>query len=66
MRLSLKGRNIDVYLPPRSLLVLTGESRQLWKHGIAARKSDLVNGVRVKRERRVSLSFREILRAEKA
>jgi alkylated DNA repair dioxygenase AlkB len=32
-----------LYLPPRSLLVLSGEARYLWSHGIAARKSDMVS-----------------------
>lgn len=46
-----------VYLEPKSLLILQGEARSVWKHGIAARKSD--NGV--KRQRRVSLTFRKVI-----
>lgn len=50
----------SMYLEPRSLLVLTGESRTEWKHGIPARKRDLVNGKQVPRTRRVSVTFRTL------
>ncbi|XP_006628174.3 alkylated DNA repair protein alkB homolog 8 [Lepisosteus oculatus] len=36
------GRSISVVLPARSVLVMTGESRYLWSHGITPRKFDVV------------------------
>ncbi|XP_066555394.1 alkylated DNA repair protein alkB homolog 8 [Amia ocellicauda] len=36
------GRSVAVVLPGRSLLVMTGESRYLWTHGITPRKFDVV------------------------
>ncbi|THV14217.1 alpha-ketoglutarate-dependent dioxygenase AlkB [Rhizobium rhizophilum] len=45
-------------LPPRSLLVLAGPARRDWTHGIPARRSDVIEGMRVMRQRRVSLTFR--------
>lgn len=48
-------------LPPRSLLIMTGESRYAWAHGIAARKSDVFDGNVVERGRRLSLTFRRVL-----
>jgi alkylated DNA repair dioxygenase AlkB len=47
-----------LYLEPCSLLALTAEARYGWQHGIAARKSDMVDGVKLPRQRRVSLTFR--------
>ncbi len=47
-------------LPPRSLLVLSGEARTRWAHAIAGRKSDLIAGARMPRGRRVSLTFRTV------
>eukprot|EP00899_Mesostigma_viride_P012474 jgi/Mesvir1/21227/Mv06663-RA.1 len=48
-------------LPPRSLLVLSGEARYRWQHYIPHRKADTINGVVVPRSpRRVSLTFRSI------
>eukprot|EP01130_Rhizamoeba_saxonica_P014080 TRINITY_DN6099_c0_g1_i2.p1 TRINITY_DN6099_c0_g1~~TRINITY_DN6099_c0_g1_i2.p1 ORF type:complete len:477 (+),score=80.74 TRINITY_DN6099_c0_g1_i2:529-1959(+) len=54
------GRKREIYLKPRSLLILTGESRYVWSHGIAPRKSDIVNNEKLKRGTRTSLSFRTI------
>jgi len=50
----------EVLLEPRSLLVLSGESRWAWKHGIPARHSDIWGGRERLRSRRVSLTFRAI------
>ncbi|XP_012693354.2 alkylated DNA repair protein alkB homolog 8 [Clupea harengus] len=36
------GRSVAVVLPERSLLVMRGESRFLWTHGITPRKFDMV------------------------
>ncbi|XP_062842129.1 alkylated DNA repair protein alkB homolog 8 [Trichomycterus rosablanca] len=36
------GRSVAVVLPARSLLVMKGESRYLWTHGITPRKFDVV------------------------
>ncbi len=51
-------------LEPGSLLVLKGESRFEWKHGIPARKSDEVGEAWVQRARRVSLTFRNVVRTQ--
>ena len=47
----------DVY----SLYIMTSEARYLWKHGIAKRKTDTVNGQKVKRGTRYSITFRSVL-----
>lgn len=49
-----------VRLQPRILMSMTGPARQDWTHSIPARKSDLVEGVRVQRARRISLTFRTV------
>lgn len=49
----------NVWLPANSLLILRGEARYAWQHGIAWRKTDcLAPGQVVPRTRRVSLTFR--------
>ncbi|MGR3914472.1 MAG: alpha-ketoglutarate-dependent dioxygenase AlkB [Gammaproteobacteria bacterium] len=50
----------ELVLQRRSLLVLRGRSRALWRHGIAPRRSDFQHGRRIPRRRRVSLTFRSI------
>lgn len=54
-------KNEQVWLAPRSLVVLTGEARYNWTHAIAARKSDVVSGKRVNRGTRVSFTFRTMI-----
>lgn len=52
---------MPVLLEPGSLLVMRGEARYGWKHGIAPRKSDLYQGRKIVRGRRLSLTFRKVL-----
>lgn len=46
------------YLRPRSLVVMQGEARDHWLHGITGRKSDKVGGLVLPRGRRLSVTFR--------
>lgn len=60
MDLEQGGRKEQIGLEPGSLLVLGQAARWRWRHGIAKRQSDVVNGIRCPRRRRVSLTFRTI------
>lgn len=51
----------EIYLEPRSLIVLSGKARFRWAHAIPARKSDMVAGFKVERNRRISLTFRTVI-----
>ncbi|CAM8896832.1 unnamed protein product [Rhodiola kirilowii] len=52
-----------LYLPRRSMLLLSGEARYAWHHYIPHHKVDIVNGDIVKREsRRVSFTIRKVRR----
>lgn len=53
------GEREGMWLAPCSLLVLADEARYAWRHAIAGRKSDPGHGPR---GRRVSLTFRTVLR----
>ena len=50
----------EILLEPASALILTGEARWQWKHGIPARESDVVDGRELIRARRISLTFRDV------
>ncbi len=54
-------QKIEILLEPRSLVVINGESRHLWSHGIPARKTDIFFGKRIDRLKRISLTFRNVL-----
>lgn len=51
----------EFLLMPCSLVVMRGESRYGWKHGIPGRKTDLWQGTTVERGRRISLTFRQVI-----
>lgn len=52
---------IEVDLMPGSAVLLTGQSRYDWKHGIIARKTDRVAGITRQRRRRISVTFRTVI-----
>lgn len=52
-----------VLLRPGSMVVMGGQARMAWKHGIPARKSDWFDGQVIPRSRRLSLTFRQVLPA---
>ena len=51
----------SIILEPRSLLIMKDDSRYNWTHEIPARKSDIINGIKHPRSRRVSLTFRTVI-----
>lgn len=52
---------IERVLNRRSVTAITGEARYNWTHGIAARIADKIEGRRVRREKRISLTFRKVI-----
>lgn len=52
------GRQVNVYYPPRSAVIFTGEGRLVWQHSIPCRKMDRVNG------KIVDSSYKEIQRPQ--
>lgn len=54
-------QKIELLLEQGSLVVLTGEARYQWTHGIAQRKSDIYNGIRIDRKLRISMTFRKVI-----
>ncbi len=55
------GTKRHLWLPERSLLILHGDARNKWSHGISNRRFDKVNGVVMEREKRISFTFRQAL-----
>ncbi|KAI4327916.1 hypothetical protein L6164_020325 [Bauhinia variegata] len=50
-----------IYLPPRSVLLMSGEARYAWHHYIPHHKIDVVNDRVIRRaSRRVSFTFRKV------
>ncbi len=61
MQFTNAGRKEEIYLEPCSLITLSGPARYEWTHAIPARKSDKVYGFKIERDRRISLTFRNII-----
>ncbi|HKQ38435.1 MAG TPA: alpha-ketoglutarate-dependent dioxygenase AlkB [Verrucomicrobiae bacterium] len=57
-----RGLRVSVHLPARSLWAISGEARSEWRHAIAARLTDVINGERRPRGRRISITFRTAAR----
>lgn len=61
-------KKLSLLLPRRSLLVMSGESRYAWTHGICPRHSDVVeqkNSLTTRqRETRTSFTFRKVRRGD--
>lgn len=52
---------ISLLIPPRTLIIMKGESRYNWYHGIPSRKKDVFNGNVYNRSRRVSITLRKVI-----
>lgn len=55
---SNEKKELDLFLDRRSLMVMKGEARYHWKHGIRGEWEDEFGGRKIPRGRRVSLTFR--------
>ncbi len=58
---SKTGEREELYLKERSLIVLSDAARYEWQHAIPARKSDVIEGFKIERSRRISLTFRNVI-----
>jgi len=51
---------LELILEPRSLVIVSGEARHKWTHGIASRRTDYFCGVKFDRSLRISMTFRYV------
>ena len=58
LRLAKTLEEVPLFLESGGLLILAEDARFKWMHGIEARKTDIVDGRIVARDRRVSLTYR--------
>ena len=55
-----KDRYEIYHIVPRTFIRMSKDARYKWKHGIAKKKTDIVNGKRIKRKTRYSITFRNL------
>ena len=51
---------VDVYVKPNSLYIMSGDARYKWTHEMPSCKNDVVNGMKILRDRRISVTFRNV------
>jgi alkylated DNA repair dioxygenase AlkB len=61
MDLKRKEEQVAILLEPCSLLLLRGEARYRWTHGIPRRQQDRIADGVLPRQRRVSITFRKVI-----
>lgn len=52
---------MEALLEPRSAVAIQGAARYKWSHGIPARLADEINGRRINRLLRISMTFRKVI-----
>lgn len=55
------GDVVDVYMPPRTVYVMQDDARYKWNHAIVPRKKDVVDGILLLRQRRLSITYRKVI-----
>jgi len=55
-----KDKTYDLYVKPNSLYIMSGDSRYLWTHEMMPKKYDIINNNKIYRDRRVSVTFRNV------
>ncbi len=60
MRFRKNNEIVDIYVKPNSLYIMSGDARYLWTHEMPSTKTDMCDGKRVVRSRRVSITFRNV------
>ena len=54
-------RKVSILLAPGSLTIMGDAAKVKWLHGIPSRKTDMWDGRKYERQRRVSLSLRRLV-----
>lgn len=60
MEFTKNHQTVELYTEPGSLYIMSGEARYGWKHQQRMRLSDVVNGMRIPRGTRTSVTFRTV------
>lgn len=60
MNFKRDGLLLGMALPARSAFAFHDEARFLWEHGIPSRRTDIIDGKTVARQRRVSITYRHV------
>lgn len=54
------NKEYEKYVEPNSLYIMSGDSRLVWTHEMPSNKFDIVNKIKIPRDRRISITFRNV------
>lgn len=54
------GEILEIYIPRKTLMLMEGDARYRYTHEIKKRMNDVVNGTKIKRDIRYSITFRKM------
>jgi len=60
MRFRLNGEKKEIYVEPNSIYIMSGDARYKWTHEMPPNFNDIINGKKIKRGRRISITFRNV------
>jgi alkylated DNA repair dioxygenase AlkB len=60
MKFNKDDKSSSLYVKPNSLYIMSGDSRYKWDHEMPSTKSDRVDGKRIPRDQRISITFRNV------
>lgn len=60
MKFTNKDETFEIYAKPNSLYIMSGDARYKWCHSMPIKKYDIVNGDKITRKRRISITFRNV------
>jgi len=61
MRFRLGNEKVELYTKPNSLYIMSGDARYKWTHEMPSVINDIVDGKKIRRGRRISITFRNVL-----
>lgn len=56
-----KNEQVEIYVEPNSLYIMSSDARYKWFHSMPIKKFDIINNIKIERTRRISITFRNIL-----
>lgn len=60
MRFRLGSEKKELYVEPNTIYIMSGDARYKWTHEMPSNFNDVIDGKKIKRGRRISITFRNV------
>lgn len=65
MRFRLGSEKKELYVEPNTIYIMSGDARYKWTHEMPSNFNDVIDGEKIKRGRRISITFRNVPKKSK-